>query len=216
MTIFKAGDKVKVVNYPEHVRNGYEATVTRNDPSQDISGLVPVFSYFITFEDERMMWMQTRYLELITAAPQEDEYAGMSLEEQVAVLTEELYQVSRSYVAASTHRDRLQHDIDVFTSTMRDVKDVEGWCDDGTNTIIMRLNDRFDVHYIEPYQQEHEIEYEITASVMVRGTVMVTASSQDAAREFFDDDPDSFITPHEEAMDELRSLGWDNIEVESI
>lgn len=211
MTIFKAGDKVKVVNYPEHVRNGYEATVDRNDPSFKDA----YFSYFIVFDDGQMMWMQTRYLEIITTQPN-DEYADMSLEEQVAILTEELHQVSRSYVASSTHRDRLQHDIDLFTSTMRDVKETEGWCDDGSNKIIMQLNDEFQTHFIEPFQQEFEVEYEITAGVVVRGTVMITASSEDAAREFFDNEPESFITPEEEANDEVRSGGWENCEVESI
>ena len=208
MNTFKAGDRVKVVNYPEHVRNGMEATIapilgTEDNPT----------TYFINFDDTVSLWMQTRYLEAITAAPQ-DEYAGMSLEEQVAVLTEELYQVSRSYVAASTHRDRLQHDIDLFTSTMRDVKETEGWCDDGSNKIIMQLNDEFQTHFIEPFQQEFEVEYEITAGVTTRGSVMVTASSEDAARDFFLDDPESFITPDQEALDEARSTGWDNCEVE--
>ena len=211
MTTFKAGDKVKVVNYPEHVRNGMEATVAPILGDADNPT-----SYFIDFDDTVSLWMQTRYLELVTAAPREDEYSDMSAEEQVAILTEELYQVSRSYVAASTHRDRVQHDIDVFTSTMRDVKDVEGWCDDGTNTIIMQLNNQFQVHYIEPYQSEFEVEYEITASVTTSGTVMVMASSQEAADEFFSDDPDSFITPEDLAKEAVTYGDWDNIEVEVI
>ena len=210
MNTFKAGDRVKVVNYPEHVRNGMEATIAPILGIEDN----PV-SYFIDFDDTVSLWMQTRYLELINAAPQ-DEYAGMSLEEQVAVLTEELYQVSRSYVAASTHRDKLQHDIDFFTETMRDVKDVEGWCDDGTNQIIWQLNDGFSVHYIEPFQQEFEVEYEIAASITVTGAVTVMASSQEAANEFFADDPDSYITPDEVAKDEVRMGEWDYCDVQVI
>ena len=212
MTIFKSGDKVRVVNYPESVRNNTEATVTRNDPSYENA----LFRYFITFGDGNSQWMQTSYLELIPAAPQNDEYAGMSLDEQVAVLTEELYQVSRSYVAASTHRDKLQHDIDFFTETMRDVKDVEGWCDDGTNKIIWQLNDGFNVHYIEPYTAEFEVEYEITASITASGTVLVTASSQEAADEFFADDPEAYITPDEIAKDEVRMGEWDYCDVQVI
>ena len=210
MTIFKAGDRVKVVNYPEHVRNGMEATIAPILGIEDN----PV-SYFIDFDDTVSLWMQTRCLELITAAPQ-DEYAGMSLEEQVAVLTEELYQVSRSYVAASTHRNKLQYDIDFFTETMRDVKDVEGWCDDGTNQIIWQLNDGFSVHYIEPFQQEFEVEYEIAASITARGSVTVMASSQEAADEFFADDPTVYITPDEIAKDEVRMGEWDYCDVEVI
>jgi len=215
MNTFKAGDRVKVVNYPEHVRNGMEATVHINQPTAGEA----VHSYFIDFDDTVSLWMQTLYLELIPTMPKplppKDDYAGMSLEEQVAELTDDLYQVSRSYVAASTHRDKLQHDIDFFTETMRDVKDVEGWCDDGTNKIIWQLNDGFNVHYIEPFQQEHEVEYEITASISTSGTVMVMASSQEAADEFFADDPESYITP-EELAKEATYYGWDHIEVEVI
>lgn len=213
MNTFKAGDRIKVVNMPEHVRNGMEATVAPIVGTEDN----PV-NYFIHFDDAVSLWMNKSHLELIHTTPKplppKDDYAGMSLEEQVAELTDDLYQVSRSYVAASTHRDRLQHDIDFFTSTMRNVKDVEGWCDDGTNNIISQLNGGFDVHYIEPYESEFEIEYEITAGVTTRGTVLVTASSEDAAREFFLDDPEAYITPDEEALDEARSTGWDSCEVE--
>ena len=211
MSVFKAGDRVKVVNYPEHVRNGMEATIAPILGIEDN----PV-SYFIDFDDTVSLWMQTRCLELITAAHQEDDYADMSAEEQVAVLTEELYQVGRSYVAASTYRDRLQHDIDLFTSTMRDVKETEGWCDDGSNRIIMQLNDEFQTHFIEPFQQEFEVEYEINASVMVRGTVIVMASCQDAAEEFFKDDIDSYIDPDQLTKDEVNNLGWDSIDTDVI
>lgn len=214
MSIFKAGDKVRI-NYPESDWNGRICTYKHPDTNQQID----IVSHFVT--DDAIpggvgKWIQTRYLELLTAAPKEDEYAAMSLEEQVAKLTEELYQVSRSYVAASTHRDRLQHDIDLFTSTMRDVKETEGWCDDGSNRIIMQLNDEFQTYFIEPFQQEFEVEYEINAGVIVRGTVMVMASSQDAAEEFFKDDINSYIEPHQLAKNEVNNLGWDSIDTEVI
>jgi hypothetical protein len=209
MTTFKAGDKVKVVNNPEHVRNGHEAKICTVPPDDSTS-------YLIMFDDERTFAMHTRYLELITAAPKKDDYADMSAEEQVAVLTEELYQVSRSYIAASTHRDNLEHDLRHYDTVMRETKDDQDWCDEGSNKVIATLNEGFKAHYIDPYESEFEIEYEITAGVTVRGTVMITASCEDAARDFFNDDPESFINPESEAMDEVRSLGWDNCEVEVI
>ena len=210
MTIFKSGDKVKVVNIPDHVRNGMEATIAPILGTEDN----PI-TYFVDFDDSVSMWINKSHLELITAAPQ-DEYADMSLEEQVAILTEELYQVSRSYDSASQQRNRLQYDITFFTDTMRDVKEVEGWCDDGTNTIIDQLNNGFQEHYIEPYQQEFEVEYEITASVTYSGRQMVMASSQDAANEFFSDDPESYITPEEIAKEAVQYGDWDHCEVEVI
>jgi hypothetical protein len=214
MTTFKAGDKVRI-NYPESDWHGRECTYQHPDTNQQSD----VVSHYVSYEEPEKLregrWITTRYLELVEQV-QTDEYADMSLEEQVAVLTEELYQVSRSYVAANTYRDRLQRDIDFFTETMRDVKDVQGWCDEGTNDIIEQLNNGFDVHYIEPYQQEFEVEYEITASISTSGTVTVMASSQDAANEFFADDPDSYITPEDIATEALTYGGWDHCEVEVI
>jgi hypothetical protein len=216
MTTFKAGDKVKVVNYPEHTRNGYEATITRNDPSQNISLDGPVFSYFITFDDQGVMWMQTRYLELVTAAPQQDEYADMSADEQVAVLTEELYDMSHRYQMDKKYIKNLQHDLYHYDEVMRETKEEQGWCDDGSNQVIHALNDGFLAHFIEPYQMEFEVEYRIVASVETQGTVMIMASSQEAAEEFFGDDPDSYITPETLAKEAVTFGDWENIEVEVI
>lgn len=209
MNTFKAGDRVKVVNYPEHVRNGYEAKICAEPQTDGISHL-------IMFDDERLVAMQTRYLELVTAAPQNDDYADMSADEQVAVLTEQLYEVSRSYIAASQHRDKLEHDLHHYDEVMRQAKQDQEWCDDGTNQVIQSLNDGFKAHFIEPYESEFEIEYEITATVTVNGSVMVTASSLDAARDFFSDSPEDFISPEDVATDEVRMCGWDNCETEWI
>jgi len=212
MNTFTAGDKVRITNYPESDWNGHICTYNQPDAQDET-----VVSHLVVDDISRShRWIQTRYLELITAAPKKDEYADMSAEEQVAVLTEELHQVSRSYIAASTHRDNLEHDLKHYDEVMRETKEAQGWCDDGSNKVIATLNDGFTAHYIEPYESEFEIEYEITAGVIVRGTVMITASSEDAAREFFDDSPSDFINPENEATDEVRSLGWDNCEVESV
>jgi hypothetical protein len=208
MNTFKAGDKVKVVNYPEHVRNGMEAKIHA----------VPSIgtSYLIMFDDERAIGIESRYLELVTAAPQQDEYADMSPEEQVAVLTEELYEMSRLYQMDKKYMKNLQHDLNHYDEVMRETKQEQGWCDDGTNQVIQALNDGFKAHFIEPYASEFEVEYRIVASVETYGTVMVMASSQEAADEFFSDDPDSYITPETLAKEAVTYGDWENIEVEVI
>jgi hypothetical protein len=211
MNTFKAGDRVKVVNYPEHVRNGMEATVHVNQPTAG----EPVHSYFIDFDDTVSLWMMSRYLELVTAAPQ-DEYADMSPEEQVAVLTEELYEMSRLYQMDKKYLQNLQHDLEHYDEVMRQTKEVQNWCDEGTNEVIDNLNAGFKAHFIEPYASEFEVEYKIVASVETYGTVMVMASSQEAADEFFSDDPDSYITPETLAKEAVTYGDWDNIEVEVI
>jgi hypothetical protein len=210
MNTFKAGDKVKVVNYPEHVRNGMEATVAPILGVEDNPT-----SYFIDFDDTVSLWMQTRYLEIVTSAPQ-DEYADMSPEEQVAVLTEELYEMSRLYQMDKKYIKNLQHDLNHYDEVMRETKEEQGWCDDGSNQVIHALNDGFLAHFIEPYQMEFEVEYRIVASVETQGTVMIMASSQEAAEEFFGDDPDSYITPETLAKEAVTFGDWENIEVEVI
>jgi hypothetical protein len=212
MTIFKSGDKVRVVNYPESVRNNTEATVTRNDPSYENA----LFRYYITFDDGNSQWMQTLFLELIPAAPQKDEYADMSADEQVAVLTEELFDMSHRYQMDKKYIKNLQHDLQHYDEVMRETKEEQGWCDDGSNQVIQALNDGFLCHFIEPYQQEFEVEYRIVASVETQGTVMVMASSQEAAEEFFGDDPDSYITPETLAKEAVQYGDWENIEVEVV
>ena len=210
MNTFKAGDKVRI-NYPEHVRNGMEATIAPTlgtEYNQE--------TYFIDFDDTVSLWMQTRYLELITAAPQKDEYADMSADEQVAVLTEQLYDMSHLYQMDKKYIKNLQHDLQHYDEVMRETKDDQGWCDDGSNQVIKALNDGFLCHFIEPYAMEFEVEYRIVASVETQGTVMVMASSQEAAEEFFGDNHDSYITAEELAKEAVRFGDWDNIEVEVI
>jgi hypothetical protein len=211
MNTFTAGDKVRI-NYPESDWHGRICTYKHPDTNQQID----VVSHFVI--DDAIpggvgKWIQTRYLELYVKV-RADEYADMSADEQVALLTEELYLVSRSYVAASTHRDRLQHDLEHYDTVMRETKEAQGWCDDGSNEVIAHLNNGFDVHFIEPYEQEFEVEYEITASVKLSGTYTIMASSQEAADEFFSDDPDSYITPETLAKEAVTYGDWDNIEVE--
>jgi hypothetical protein len=215
MTTFKAGDKVRI-NCPESDWHDRICTYKYPDAISEEHDPVSHYVYYTAPAGATLgKWIPTNHIELLVSV-QPDDYADMSLEEQVAILTEELYQVSRSYDSASQQRNRLQYDITFFTDTMRDVKEVEGWCDDGTNTIIDQLNNGFQEHYIEPYQQEFEVEYEITASVTYSGTQMVMASSQDAANEFFSDDPESYITPEEIAKEAVQYGDWDHCEVEVI
>ena len=215
MTIFKSGDKVRI-NCPESDWHDRICTYKYPDAISEEHDPVSHYVYYTAPAGATLgKWIPTNHIELL-ASVQPDDYADMSLEEQVALITEELYQVSRSYVASSTHRDRLQHDLDFFTSTMRDVKDAEDWCDEGTNNVIEQLNNGFKTHYIEPYEQEFEVEYEITASVTYSGTHTVMASSQDAANEFFSEDPDSYITPEDLATEATKHGGWDHCEVEVI
>lgn len=210
MNTFNKGDKVRIINHPDADWTG--RICTYNQPDETGNQHLVVDDIRDTMGIGK--WVPTGHLELLTNTY--DEYAGLSQDEIIANLTDHLYSLSKSTEGVITLNTRLQSDLDHYTTVMRDTKDLEGWCDDGTNKVIAALNEGFMAYYIEPYESEFEIEYEITAGVTTRGSVMITASSEDAAREFFDDDPESFITPDSEALDEARSTGWDSCEVESI
>jgi hypothetical protein len=209
MNTFKKGDKVRI-NYPESDWNGRICTYNQPDAPDET-----VVSHLVVDDFNAHKWIQTRYLEVVTVVHQ-DEYADMSLEEQVAVLSEEMYNMSRVTQMHTKSLQNLQHDLDHYDRVMRETKDDQGWCDEGTNKVIEALNDGFLYHSIEPYESEFEVEYEITASVIIRGTHLMMASSQEAADEFFSDDPDSYITPETLAKEAVTYGDWDNIEVEVI
>ena len=211
MNTFNKGDKVRIINYPDADWNGRICTYNQPDAPDET-----VVSHLVVDDIRDTMgigkWVPTRYLELLTNTY--DEYADLSQDEIIANLTDHIYSISKSLDNFKTLNSRLESDLEHYTKVMRDTKDSEDWCDEGTNKVIAALNEGFMAYYIEPYASEFEIEYEITAGVTTRGTVLVTACSEDAAREFFLDDPEAYITPESEALDEARSTGWDSCEVE--
>lgn len=113
--------------------------------------------------------------------------------------------------AQSNYRDDMRH----IESTMRDVKDEQSWCDEGTNAVIERINAGLSGGWsFDMYEQEFTLYVEVTGTMTKRVEVVVTAIDEDAAREALEDDPHSYIDDADSILtDAARHTSFDDVEV---
>lgn len=130
-------------------------------------------------------------------------------DEVIADLTDHLYNVSKEL---DRYRTMYLGDMAHWENTMRDVKDREGWCDEGTNKIIGELNGGFIGWQLDYYEQDFEIEVEIRATIVTTARVMVSATSEEAAYESVIDDPEAYFSPTAELADAAQYV--DDYEVD--
>jgi hypothetical protein len=133
-----------------------------------------------------------------------------SPDEVIAWLTEELY---HACMDATNLRKMYQQDMAHWETVMRETKDKQGWCDEGTNKVIAQLNSGFSGWTIEPYEQEFEVEVTLSAHVSTTASVMVLASSQEAANELVLDDPETYLQASQLLAEEF-TCGCPDIEAE--
>ena len=148
-----------------------------------------------------------------------------SSDEVIADLTEQLYELSKEIETLrgenQINKDRAdkilgwyRHDMAHWESTMREVKERQGWCDEGSNDVIDRLNAGFIGGYeVDRYTQEFEVEVEVSVNLSVVTTVTIEATSLEEAQEMVSNSPDDYFDPKEELESELR-YGYPDIEVE--
>ena len=127
-------------------------------------------------------------------------------DEIIADLTDQLYQASKE---VDRYSNMYLTDMVHWENTMRDVKDRQGWCDEGTNKIIGELNQGFIGWQLDYYEQEFEIEVEVMATISTRVTVTVSATSEELAAEYVLDDPTSYLNPYEELAAEVPYCDYD-------
>ena len=191
---FKVGDKVQL-HWEGHDLHGATGTISEISSA---SGSVGVMFDGIGYD----RWYSPARLIPVTPEPQQEE----SPEHTIAELTNALYEASVQadhwQKLSVNYRDDLGH----FENVMREQKIEQGWCDEGTNKVIAELNGGFTRWQIEPYEQEYEVEVSIDVRVSTSYTVTISASSEEAAYDYFNDDPDSYIdsdTLHSIVSDEL-------------
>ena len=176
---FKVGDKVRL-NWEGHDLHGTTGTI-----SEVGSASAGVMFDGIGYD----RWYSFERLTRITEEPEQPE----SPEHTIAELTNALYEASVQadhwQKLAVNYRDDLGH----FENVMRDQKTEQGWCDEGTNKVISELNSGFTRWQIEPYEQEYEIDVDINVQVNTSYRITVMASSEEAAYDYFNDSPDSYI-----------------------
>lgn len=152
-------------------------------------------------ETGNRLWFGERFLLLLDVPPSPDEV--------IADLTDQLYNVSKEL---DRYRTMYLGDMAHWENTMRDVKDREGWCDEGTNKIIGELNGGFIGWQLDYYEQDFEIEVEIRATIVTTARVMVSATSEEAAYESVIDDPEAYFSPTAELADAAQYV--DDYEVD--
>lgn len=176
MNTLKVGDKVQL-NWEGHALHGATGT---------ISGLGNATAGVMFDGIGYDRWYATERLTLVTEEPESPEHT-------IAELTDALYEASCALDNMRKIKESFHHDLAHFENVMREQKTEQGWCDEGTNKVIAELNAGFERYSIEPYEQEYEIEVSIDVRVQTSYTITVMASSQEAAYDYFNDDPDSYI-----------------------
>lgn len=110
---------------------------------------------------------------------------------------------------------KYRNDMKHWETVLRGQKEERGWCDEGTNEVIDALNAGFIGGWeIEPYETEFDLEVEITGTMKATTTVTISASSEEKAREMFDEDPYSYIDADDLLTDAARNVSFDDVEID--
>lgn len=155
-------------------------------------------TYLITYPDYARGGMTVEYSEISDWVDTPDEI--------IADLTEQLYQASKE---VDRYKNMYTTDMAHWEKIMRDVKEREMWCDEGTNAIIGELNQGFVGWQLDYYEQDFEIEVEVTATISTTVTVVVSAASQELAAEYIMDSPESYFNPTAELEDAVSDCDYD-------
>lgn len=166
------GDKVQL-EWEGHELHGREATVT--EVRDSIVGIL-----FDGFDHDR--WYDRARIVPISAVEQQ------SPDDIIADLTQQLYEASKDVDEMrqrwNTIMNAYSHDMSHWEAVLREAKDEHGWCDEGSNEVIEKLNSEFiGGWYIDPYEQEFEVELDVTVTINTRVTVNVTASTLERAED---------------------------------
>jgi hypothetical protein len=165
--------------------------------------------YIITYPDYQRGTTTVDFSELSDwVEPELSDWVEPELtpDDVIADLTDHLYNVSKEL---DRYRTMYLVDMAHWENTMRDVKDREGWCDEGTNKIIGELNGGFIGWQLDYYEQDFEIEVEIRATIATTARIMVSATSEEAAYELVIDDPESYFNPTAELADAAQYCDYE-------
>jgi hypothetical protein len=133
--------------------------------------------------------------------------------EMILYLTEQLYEASLSADSYKKMYHNAVEDIDAISTALSEEAENRGWCSE-YNDFCHQVNATLKGGgYLQPLEQEYEVEVEVEATIRVSRTVYVMAASQEDAVSMVSDDPECYLDPSEEASEAARSFGWDDIEV---
>lgn len=141
------------------------------------------------------------------------------LTEEKARSESRLQSLQRAEERLTEQQRRYSHDMSHWETTMRQAKDDQNWCDEGTNRVIRILNDGFIGGWnIDEYSEIVEAEVTIRGEVVKTITVHVKdGDDPDDPENWVDEDGDEVDADHiaETALaEEYRRNGWDEWEVQ--
>ena len=130
-----------------------------------------------------------------------------------------LSELERARQRLDEQQGKYRHDMQHWESTLRDAKQDQNWCDEGTNEVIETLNNGFIGGWeIDPYCEI--VEAEVTVEGKVIKTITVHVRKGDDSYDpnnWVDEDGDEIDadeTVHRALGEEYRRNGWDEWEVQ--
>ena len=133
--------------------------------------------------------------------------------EMVVYLTEQLYEASKSAESYKKMYHSAADDLDTIATALSEEAESRGWCSE-YNEFCNQVNATLKGGgYLQPFEQEYEVEVEIEATIRVPRTIYVMASSYDDAVSMVTDDPETYLDPSDTALEVVKADGWDEIEV---
>lgn len=230
----EVGDKViakfvpNITGFPNYnevdgvIITGQLVTVTKVDFGLRAERVVGTEESTATFVDGPMIWGEfyrgpnrdpMRYYftewEFVEDAPAAPEVELTEDQKKIADLEKKLDE-SRKLV------NKLYNDYDILCDIITEVADAAGYCDEydrvveEVNTIVDRRNGSSSFR-LRVRESDHEIEVRVEGTVVVYTTVVVRAGTFDAAIEMLNDDPGSYFDQEEVLTDEVRNVGWDDV-----
>lgn len=125
--------------------------------------------------------------------------------------------LERAQQRLEEQQGKYRHDMQHWEATLRATKEDQSWCDEGTNEVIETLNEGFIGGWeIEPYATEFDIEVTISGYLNIRRTVTISATSEEDAREKFDDDRDAYLGDDPDTLltEAARHTSFEDVECE--
>jgi len=218
MYVYQTGSKIKVNRPADTYWHGKVGEITGRSTYSD------TYMVQIDGESQHCWFLESQLvpadLTNVTSAE------PPSPDEVIADLTEQLYDMCREAETLRSELNRSQerlgesqrdyrHDMQHWETTLRDTKEQQNWCDEGTNEVIRTLNSGFQGGWqIDEYLDEFEIEITVRGTIETTTSVMVEARSREAALEKVLEDTDDYFDCDEILTDAARSVSFTDIETE--
>lgn len=204
-----------------------DPSIYRNSEAEVVGCLSDSGAYLVRFDSGFTNWFAPSQIKALNLWPANATLAEMrevvrrlnnDLTEEKERSESRLQRIQQAEDRLTEQQRRYRHDMQHWETVLREQKDEQDWCDEGTNEVIDALNRGFIGGWeIERYSQI--VEAEVTVEGKVIKTITVHVKDGDDA-----EDPDNWVdedgdeidaeeTVHRALAEEYRRNGWDEWEV---